>query len=199
MPIILEDRRVDFGMARDGTPWVKHECILGTPAIAEAIVEWSKKSAAGTTTNKETVWGMALECVARGDEPHVILKLNEKKLHSFLSQFGPMTILCLTEYGITMIGPMNKTEEPVRGGDAKAQIFFGGEKGDEVLLHEFSDGREESLCLGTIVLSNEGFKFYSLEELMSTIEQEAESETTADETPSSEDEEDIILCLSVEE
>jgi hypothetical protein len=186
MPVTVTDRRVNCGLTRDGTPWIKNECVLGTPQVAEAIIEWSQARMAGTSKAKTTIWGLTLECVARGDEPNVILKLNEKRLREFLAQFGPMTIFSITEWGVTLVGPMNKTEEPVTGKDAEATIFFGAE---EIVLHEFKGGTEESLCLGTLVLSNEGFKFYNLTELMSTIEKKAEVEHEDDE-----EEEDIILC-----
>jgi hypothetical protein len=193
MPLILEDRVVNFGKTQDGTEWIKHETIFGNHSIAENIVEWSKNNNNGATFEKTTAWGLNLAAIARGETPSVALRLNERKLHDFLSQFGPMTVLCITEYGITLTAPMNQVQEAVKGKDAEATIFIGSE---ELILHRSNPqgNLKESILLGTITLSEEGFRFHSVEELEATLTIEKETSTEKEEPSYEIQEEDIILC-----
>lgn len=207
MPNILMDRMVDFGKTHDGTPWVKHETFLGDHSIAESIVEWSKKHDVGSSVERHTAWGLTLVAIAKGETPSIALRLNEKKLHEFLSKFGPTTVFCIQEYGITMTGPMNPVKEAVAGKNATATIFIGD---DDIILHRFNPQGElkESILLGTVTLSEEGFKFYTVEELQAALAVE-EAQTAPPESSSEEPitdkwlqslaqneetDEDILLC-----
>ena len=194
MPQTLKEHTHDFGKDRNGNPFLKTEVIFGHPAVAEGCVAWSEKSEKDSVFTKETQWGLKLQFVADGSQPHAQLMLNAHKMAEFLKKLGPCTALCIIEWGISLTGPQNATVEAVRGEQIEASIHL-GQGDDQIDLYQFNPEEEhldEDFLLGAINLSENGFVFFSLEELEEAISPEPQEKVQAEDYAW--DENDVVLC-----
>lgn len=204
MPQILREHIHNFGKDEDGNDFLKSEVIFGHSAVAEGIVEWSKKADKDTIFERKTQWGLTLQAVANGENPHVQIMLNPTALGEFLSQIGPCTALCIVEYGISLTGPHNRESEATRGKDMLANIHL-GQDDNPIRLYSFDPDEElqqGNILLGAVTLSEEGPVFYSLEELEGALTADTEPVLVAEDD---EDEEfhivdggeDLVMCTDV--
>jgi len=194
MPQVLKEHTHNFGKDREGKDFLKTEVIFGHPAVAEGCVAWSEKTEKDTIFTKETQWGLKLQFIAHGSEPHAQLMLNAAKLAEFLKRIGPCTALCIIEWGLSLTGPQNATKEAVRGEQMEASIHMG--QGDEQIdLYQYDPEAEhldEDFLLGAVTLSEEGFIFYSLEELAEAVYSEPKEKVQAEDYVW--EEEDVVIC-----
>jgi tellurite resistance-related uncharacterized protein len=187
MPQILTEHYHEIGVRRK-------EIIFGRAAVAEGMVAWSEANEQGATLQKKTQWGLTLQMVANGSEPKVVLMVNPRKLQEFLGRVGPCTALCIMEYGVTLTGPHNTDEtEAVRGPEMLASIHI-GQDDYQVNLFGFNpedENPDEDLVLGAITLSEQGFLFFSTDELAAALSAETKEEVQAEDEVW---EEDFAIC-----
>lgn len=166
----LREFDINFGPTREGTPFIKHYSVLGHPVVAETLIEWSKKNERGALARKETGWGLKLLFIANEENPRVLMSLDETKLGTMMSSFGPVTSFHFIDYGLMVSGPVQKKKESIRGADCELSIALPLSPDESIVLHRWAGGEEE-VPLGGIDIGESGFNYLTCEEVKAQEEE----------------------------
>jgi len=151
--------------------------VLGQSKLAEQLVEWSKKSGAGETFTKETVWGLRMDFIANKEHPFVTVFIDEQKLGVFLKQLGPIGELMLESYGVSLVGPMDAEGEAQDASEIVVGICMKGDDCRELWRRD-TKRTQAVFSLGAIHFAAGGPKYMDVNELAEFI---AEAELNAKE------------------
>lgn len=155
--------------------------VLGQAKLAEALLEWSKKSGGGETFRKETVWGLRLDFIANNDNPFVTMFIDENKLSEFLKQLGPIGELMMESYGISLVGPMDAEGEAQNEDEIILGLCMKNDECRELWRRNLK--RKQGLWgLGAMVFMADGPKYMDETELAefiaeASVREEAEKST----------------------
>ncbi len=173
----LREFDINYGPASDGTDFIKSFCVLGHPAVAEFVLDWSQKNPIGSTLVKKLGWGLELTFLANESNPRVLLALDKTKLKNFVALFSATITFHFIDYGVMVTGPTNDTTEAVRGGEASVNIVIPLNSAESIKLYHWSQTEDDGLehvALGAIDLGEEGFNFISASELKKLTEPDAD-------------------------
>jgi hypothetical protein len=188
VPKTIKEFDMNHGQTKNGKMYVREFRVLGHSKAAEGLLAWSTKHPVGTSYRRDTAWGLALLAKANSDNPVVALGLCLRTLHTFVSSFKALGSLYLMDQGVVLAGPDSDNKEGVSGDRCRWKIFIPQEKNtDSIELYSYEpaatveDEPEKLLALGGILIGEEGFNYYTVEEA-----EELKASTTEEESATSE-------------
>jgi hypothetical protein len=149
--------------------------VLGQRKMAEQLIEWAKKNAPWATFRKETTWGLRLDFYANNGNPICCMFMEEEKLNSFLNGLGPIGALGIDSFGFSLCGPFKHTGEAVNATEAIVAVATKSDPQQEALYMRDPNKKPETICMGSILFTEEGMLLRNQVEHMTWLAEQEEA------------------------